>query len=202
MKIFLDTTFGITVGLLNNHNEWIDYQFVDGQKGSAVIHKIILDLLEKNTLSIEDVKDLFQIAGPGSYTGMRVSDGISQIFEWQNIKTYSFYHFDVPRFLGINSGIWFANAFKGELFLYKWINENVEKHLLKIDKALDLLLVTDIPVFSSFENEKVDCSYKLTKDMIKNNSKTIFDYVEKNNLKKELYYFRTVDEEFSRGPKP
>jgi hypothetical protein len=29
----------------------------------------------------------------------------------------------------------------------------------------------------------------------------VFDYVEENSLKKELYYFRTLDEEFSRGPK-
>ena len=86
MKLFLDTTFGITVGLLDDQNEWLDYSFVDGQKGSAVIHKIILDLLEKNNLSIKNVKALFQIAGPGSYTGMRVSDGISQIFDWQKFR--------------------------------------------------------------------------------------------------------------------
>jgi tRNA threonylcarbamoyladenosine biosynthesis protein TsaB len=201
MKLFLDTTFGITVGLLDDQNEWLDYSFVDGQKGSAVIHKIILDLLEKNNLSIENVKALFQIAGPGSYTGMRVSDGISQIFDWQNITTYAFYHFDVPKLLNINSGIWFANAFKGELFLYKWIDETYEKYLLKTAEAIEQLLSSDIPIFTSFENDKVDCKYGLTKDLIKQNSKEIFDYVEENNLRKELYYFRTVDEEFSVGTK-
>ena len=201
MKLFLDTTFGITVGLLNEKNGWVDYSFVDGQKGSAVIHKLILDILEKNNLSIEDVKVLFQIAGPGSYTGMRVSDGISQTFEWQKIRTYSFYHFDVPKILNINSGVWFANAFKGELFIFKWNDKENEKLLLRMDEALNYLEGADIPIYASFQNNSVDSEYELTKDLIKENSKNVFDYVEDKNLKKELFYFRTLDEEFSRGQK-
>jgi tRNA threonylcarbamoyladenosine biosynthesis protein TsaB len=201
MKLFLDTTFGITVGLLNDKNSWIDYSFVDGKKGSAVIHKLILDVLEKNSLSVGDIKVLFQIAGPGSYTGMRVSDGISQIFEWQKIKTYSFYHFDVPKLLNISTGVWFANAFKGELFVYKWNDDKNNKLLMKLEDALNFLETTDIPVYTSFLNDSVKSNYELTKDLIKLNSKNVFDYVEENSLKKELYYFRTLDEEFSRGPK-
>ncbi len=199
MKLFLDTTFGITVGLLNNENEWLDYEFIEGQKGSAVIHKLIKDLLDKNDLDIESVSILFQIAGPGSYTGMRVSDGISQIFNWQNIKTFSFYHFDIPRIVGVESGVWFANAFKGEVFLYSWSGESFDKKLLKEQEAFNMLKDSDIPIFSSFTNDKAIFEYSLTKELIHENCKLVFSYIEEANIQKELYYFRTIDEEFSRG---
>ena len=47
MKLFLDTTSGITVGLLSEENAWLAYEFIDGQKGSAVIHGIIHKALEQ-----------------------------------------------------------------------------------------------------------------------------------------------------------
>lgn len=201
MKIFLDTTSGITVGLLDQDNKWLDYQYLEGQKGSAVIHKMILDSLNKCELDISDISVLFQTAGPGSYTGMRVSDGISQIFEWQNINTYSFYHFDIPKIIGVDKGLWFVGAFKGEMFHYEWNSDDEKKSLMKLEESLNLLKRSDIPVFTSFEDEKLEFNYELTKDMIYSNSKLIFDFIENNNIKKELYYFRTIDEEFSRSNK-
>jgi tRNA threonylcarbamoyladenosine biosynthesis protein TsaB len=73
MDLFIDTTYGITVGLLDSGYDWIDYQFIEGKKGSALIHKVIYDLVSKNNSSIKNIGQIFQVSGPGSYTGMRVS---------------------------------------------------------------------------------------------------------------------------------
>ena len=106
MKLFIDTTFGITAGLVDANLEWKQYKYIEGQKGSAVIHSLIDDLLSLEGIEARDIEALIQVSGPGSYTGMRVAQGIADIFEWQKFPVFSFYHFEVPKLLGESKGIW------------------------------------------------------------------------------------------------
>lgn len=194
MKLFIDTTSGITVGLLDSANDWIEYRHEKDKKSSAVIHKLLNELCENNGLDIKEIKQLFQVSGPGSYTGMRVSEGITNIFEWQNFKVNSFYHFEVPKILGIKKGIWIADAFKGETFLFKWDESGESKELIKKD---EVDVSSDIPLFVLSDPEReADVQ---TKDLIYNNSKMLFDEIEKRDLKRELYYYRTIEMEFSKA---
>ena len=70
MYLFIDTTKDITVGLLNREFEWIEYEFFENAKGSALIHKCIYDQLERQNIGLDNIEGLVQLAGPGSYTGM------------------------------------------------------------------------------------------------------------------------------------
>ncbi len=194
MRLFLDTTFGVSVGLLNSSFEWVEYKFLENKKSSSVIHSLILEILMKNNLEVKDVKSLFYVAGPGSYTGMRVSQGIVDIFDWQNFEVFSFYHFDVPRLLGMKKGIWIGDAFKGEVFVHRWEDGKEEQ---KLYKKNDFELPVDIPLFLLQNPDEKDC--KETQKLIKDNAKDLFKIIEKEKMKKELFYYRTIDMEFSRS---
>ena len=63
MNLFIDTTLGITVGLLNEENEWVEYKSIKGQKGSAIIHKLIFDMINKYSLKIQDLVECFKFQG-------------------------------------------------------------------------------------------------------------------------------------------
>ncbi|MBF0299991.1 MAG: hypothetical protein HQK51_14795 [Oligoflexia bacterium] len=126
LGLFLDTTFYMIIGLLNENNKWIDYYHSNEQKSSALIHKQIDEIIKKNNFKKEAINRVIHVAGPGSYTGVRVSRGISEVFALLDRQVFSFYHFDVPKYLEIKKGLWFAKAFKGEFFVYEWNYNNIE----------------------------------------------------------------------------
>lgn len=195
MYLFIDTTKDITVGLLGDDYEWVEYEYFENAKGSAIIHKCIYDQLEKQNKKINDVKGLVQIAGPGSYTGMRVSEGIAQIFNWQQFKTYSFYHYEVPRLLGSEQGTWFANAFKGEYFLFSWKKE--EESILLIKKEeFDINTIKNL--YTSFLFDDFERDILLTSKLIYKNGKSLFKKIIDENVHRPLYYYRTLDQEYTR----
>lgn len=195
MYLFIDTTKDVTVGLLNNNFEWIEYEHFEGARGSALIHKCIYDQLEKQNKKINDIKGLIQIAGPGSYTGMRVSEGVSQIFNWQGFDTYSFYHYEVPKLLGHEKGTWFANAFKGEYFLYRWNNEEESKTLVKKDE-FDIYSVDKL--FTSFLFDDLEKNISLTSKLIYDKGQKLFEKVVGEKIQRPLYYYRTLEQEYTR----
>lgn len=193
MNLFIDTTFGITVGLLDTDYNWIDYEFTAEKKGSALMHGMIYSLLLKNKSSVREVNQIFQVSGPGSYTGMRVSQGIASIFEWQEVKVNSFYHYEVPRMLGVEKGEWIINAFKGETFIYAWSGGEGSKSLTRSD-AVE---VSDIPRFTV--GELAEKGMVSTQALIYQHPQDVFGFVAQNDLKRDLYYFRTIEMEFSRA---
>lgn len=195
MYLFIDTTKDITVGILNQDLSWQSYEYLAGAKGSAQIHDHIFNTCEKFGHKIKDFKGVIQVAGPGSYTGMRVSDGVSQIFDWQGFETYSFYHFDVPTLLGKHKGTWVGNAFKGEVFLYQWDDNKTEKTLMSSD---DFLNIDKNGFYTSFVDEKLEGNFIYTSELIKKNSKEIFTEIFNNETKKDLFYYRSIEQEYTR----
>lgn len=193
MYLFIDTTKDITLGVLDQEFNWLQYDYYHAAKGSAQIHAYIHEACRRQNIKTADLDGLVQVAGPGSYTGMRVSDGVSQIFNWQNFKTYGFYHYDVPLILGHQKGVWVANAFKGELFCCRWQGENITKELVDTDK---FDISGDEDIYTSFKDDKLDGDLIYTSELIKNNSKKVFSYIISNNIKKELYYYRSIDQEY------
>jgi tRNA threonylcarbamoyladenosine biosynthesis protein TsaB len=176
-SLFLDTTSGLTIGLLDSQYLWLAYEMTDEKRPSEVIHEKIFTMLSLFNLQIEQVQ-VFTIAGPGSYTGMRLSEGFAQILNWHGLKIYSFYHFDVPLLTGILAGQWITNAFKNQIFSFQWNGENNSTELLS--NCEDLAAIT----------------MEQTKELIHLCPHEIFSKVVLLNHKKETYYFRTLEEEF------
>ena len=84
MYLFVDTTDKITFGLLDDQFQWKEYFYDPKMVISTKIHLLIHEVLKKYELTFSDLNSIIYCAGPGSYTGMRVSEGISQILQWQN----------------------------------------------------------------------------------------------------------------------
>lgn len=176
-SLFIDTTAGLTIGLLDESFSWKSFDISADNKPSETIHTKIFNLLNQYQLQLKDIR-LFYIAGPGSYTGMRLSEGLADIVKWNEIETFSFYHFDIPKYLGIKKGQWITNAFKKEIFSYTW-DENIESKELLAECL----------------NEEAFTLQK-TQEFIKQMPVEIFSKVVLLNEKKETYYFRTLEAEF------
>lgn len=198
MYLYLDTTTTIQYGILNEKFEWIDFKCVDSNRSSAELHYLMYELNKKNDIKLNQIIKVFYGAGPGSYTGMRVSEGVVNILDWQGYRFNSFYHFEIPRFCGYESGVWIAKAFKGEYFVYYWDGAlNGYKLLKEIDLHL-FLASNDKTVFAN-EIFLEDKQYVNTNDLICLNSQAVFSTVNSNNETKELFYYRPLDMEFTRA---
>lgn len=198
--LYLDTTDHLIVGLLDSNLSWIEYLELDDRKSSGKIHGVIFELLEKYELSVESLSGVFQVSGPGSYTGMRVSEGIVRVFDWESIPTYSFYHFDVPKITGITEGKWLSSAFKGEVFVYSWSEEDSNKFLFK-DSDLASFIHSSNPIYTHFDLDNIDLHndkvIKYSSELIKNKSKEVFRHVLDRKMRVEPFYYRSLEIEFS-----
>ncbi len=191
-SLFIDTTSGLEIGLLDSSFTWLEYTSVKDLKPSEVIHYKIFELLKKYNLNITQIR-CFVSSGPGSYTGMRLSEGLAQVFEMNGMKVYSFYHFEVPMLIGIIRGFWTTNAFKGQVFIYNWSEGISEKELIN----KELLSISDANLGFTIDNTEANFT-KLTstKELIKNQASKLFLKLLEKNMRVEPYYFRTLDEEF------
>lgn len=193
-SLYVDSTSGLVVGLLDANFNWVEYMDINEKKPSEVIHVEIYNLIKKYNLDLKGMSFFFS-AGPGSYTGMRLGEGIAQILDWEDHNVFSFLHFDVPKIIGVKKGFWVTNAFKGQVFSYNWnLETNIsEKELINSEnfKIIDPNLG-----YTLTSNSKEYFELKNTKDLIKNYSSIIFSHVHKEKMREAPYYFRTLDEEF------
>lgn len=193
-SLYVDSTSGLVVGLLDSNFNWIEYRDIDEKKPSEVIHVEIYNLVKKYNLNLKTMKFFFS-AGPGSYTGMRLGEGIAQVLAWEGCKVFSFLHYEVPKITGVKKGFWVTNAFKGQVFSYNWNLEAgiSEKELIN---SVDFKIVDPELGYTLTSNSKDYYLLKNTKDLIKNSSAIIFSHVYKEEIREAPYYFRTLDEEF------
>lgn len=200
MYLYLDTTEKLIIGLLDESFQWVDYFEEDIRSASSRIQGIIFDNLSHHGKKISDIKVVFQASGPGSYTGMRVSEGLSQIMEWHDYPIYSFYHYEVPFMMGIQSGTWNSNAYKGDIFLYHWEGEKEDFELIKEYKLKE---TQGDHLYSHFHKEPFELidDENLTSVMIKNDPKKFFNILLDNQLRREPYYYRPLEVEFTKPKK-
>lgn len=198
--LYMDTSDHLVVGLLNDKFEWLEFIELEGARNSGRIHGAIYEILIRHNLESKNLTAVIQNAGPGSYTGMRVSEGISQIFEWQGIPVCSFFHFEVPEMLGVSQGKWIAKAFKGEFFVSIWNGKQRTTELLNSAVAADLVKNEKLYCHfkKSLEKDFLDCSKNFyeTGELIFGQCTKLFPLVLERKSRLSPYYFRTVDQEF------
>jgi len=194
MFLFVDTTEKITLGLMNEKMEWIEFISEDKSKISAQIHMYIYELCKKHNCNLNEIDAVLYCAGPGSYTGMRVSEGLSDILHWHETKVYTFYHFEVPTLLGIESGSWISEAFKGEYFVYSWSASKKVRELIKKEE-FDLKEIDNIYAKNSLTLDSIS---EFTDDMIKERSSELFPHILKREKREDILYYRKLEEEFKR----
>ncbi len=192
--LFLDSSFYLQFGLLNEKLEWVDFREIQNKKGSSVLHGELHEFLKKNNQQVKDIKKIILSGGPGSYTGIRLAEGMAQIFEWQNVEISSFYCFEIPYFKGIKKGCWCAEAFKSEIFLYEW-NEDKSRHcFIKMNQFKDY--ISEKKKLYHVSDRIQGYQTESTTQLLKEYPQQIFSRVLKRKDRFKPFYFRSSEKEF------
>ncbi|MBT5093809.1 MAG: hypothetical protein HOM21_06190 [Halobacteriovoraceae bacterium] len=193
--LFLDSSDKLFLGLLNSENDWIGYNQTELKKGASNIHKLLNDLLSEHQIVLKDVKKLVHISGPGSYTGVRITEGLCQIFDWNDFEVFSFYHFDIPQILGIEQGYWVSHAFKGEFYYMHWNGKEEQKSgLLKLSEYPKLTEL-GVPIFTHCRGEPF-LTAEQTSDLMLKNPQKLFNRIISEKWRKPPFYYRKLEDEF------
>ena len=192
--LFLDTSSYLQFGLISKELEWIDFREIQNKKGSSILHGELHRFFEDNHIKGRDIKKIILGNGPGSYTGIRLGEGISQIFEWQGTQINSFYGFEIPCFSGIEAGSWCARAFKDEVFIYEWNDEQSRSLFLKT-KDFKSYAPPQGDLYHT-HGSFLDKELKSTTELLRKSPKKIFHRVLEQAKHLPPCYFRPLEKEF------
>ena len=191
MWLYLDTTSNLTLGLFDRSEKWWVEEFKT-QKTSLILQEKIWSLLDKHTIKLSQIESIVYMAGPGSYTGMRIGKGFIDICEWQGIDTYSLYHFHVPQMLGQGHGLFVENAFKNEWFIYDYSTQKSE--LISREQLEQKVL--GIENLFSIEGKINGAPSLATKKLVHENGVELMKKVVGEKRSEDLLYYRPMNQEF------
>ncbi|MBA2404423.1 MAG: hypothetical protein H0V66_06605 [Bdellovibrionales bacterium] len=202
-SLFIDSTYDITLGILDQDLQWIKFEKFFGQKASAIIQKETHQLLQASGLKLSELEAVITIAGPGFYTGLRLSEGFADVLIFLGIKHYSFLSYHIPALTGVKSGVWMTKAYRGEYFFHFWDEtssrnelvaaKELEKFMENVDKS-QIYIHSDSAIDEFSRNLIGECL--TTHDLLKQHSKNIFSAIIKSQTKVDSYYFRAPEDEF------
>lgn len=196
--LFIDTTYDISIGVLGQNDLWLDFQIFKGQKVSNVLQKEIYNILKKHDLKLNTFTNVISVAGPGFYTGLRLSEGFADVLKLSGIQHFSFLSYHIPRLVGIEEGAWITKAYRGEYLIHKWgldkssdilISEHeLNSHLSNLKNIfIHSESAVDDKIMNSIQN------YQTTQNLIQKYPENIFKHL---NYQTSSYYFRAPEDEF------
>jgi len=191
--LYIDTTDKLILGLLDETFQWVSYQKFNDVKPSEALHLEVKNLMEKYKLNLMLDIHIINAAGPGSYTGMRLTEGFVQVLSLEKIPMSSFYHFEVPMLYSVNSGIFISNAFKNQFFQYTWDLSHkdpgtgilIDKNNMNFSKS----------VYTLGEDQNFSQTTS-TIDLLKNFPDIILKKIVQRNIELPSYYYRALEDEF------
>lgn len=219
-SLYIDTSNNVIIGLLDHNFNWIEYKQIDIPMASVSLHFEINELLERQNKAIRNVNGVYEIAGPGSYTGVRLSRSIVDIFTLNSVKTISTYHHTVSELISDQKGLWFCNAFKDEIFVYEFDQKvsSINQKMRLVSEKVFLNILNDyisngLKIYTA---DKTQIEYKMRKyelvlntlrsfgfnniidsnELIYNNSTKVFNYLSENPMMMDSFYFRSNEKEF------
>ncbi|MCB9094477.1 MAG: hypothetical protein H6621_05340 [Halobacteriovoraceae bacterium] len=201
LSIFIDTSTNCHFGLLDEKYQWVEYQKTN-ERPSLYLHENISKALAKYNLSFSELKNYFIVKGPGSYTGLRFAEGISQFLSWNKKNVLGFYFFELLESLENEKTAWLSNAFKNQFYIHP-VGEEGKLYFLK--DALVKIQELKNDHYDFFTNDKVknvavlgDLNLNFFEDVLKDNSKILFPRIIEMNKNNEIFYFRPLEEEFKK----
>lgn len=198
--LFIDSSYDITLGLLNEKYEWLDFRTFRGQRASNTLQTETFRLLKEMGVGMKDLSAVVTIAGPGFYTGLRLSEGFADVTKFFQIPHYSFYSHEIPGWLGHHDSAWVTKAYRGEYFIY----QDGQQKLIETKDLADLKLPTEVFIHSETAlDEKLRAiagNAKSTLELLKESPRKIFKHVFHEKLIRESFYFRAPEDEFRMNP--
>ncbi len=197
-SLYVDTSNNLTIGLLSKDFQFIAVNEIVTKKSSEIIHDEIKRILDTNQFKVKDLESLFIFSGPGSYTGIRVGEGLAQVFELSGKKIYSFNVFRISEYLNdiadISDLTWIFPAFKGEVFL-----RGTNKSDFELVKESELTDLDGGSLLTHGDNKYSTVCNKNSYELIKKYSMDLFSQVKQNNLRDLPFYYRSIEQEFKKA---
>ncbi len=203
--LFIDSTYDVTLGVLDDDFKWIDFKQYVGQKSSSVLQKEAWNLLSQHSLRPKSLSSIISVAGPGFYTGLRLSEGFADVFKFFGINHYSFFTHEIPSWCGTKSGTWMTKAYRGEYFFHHWTEDAVKSELIAAKDLADYMTQVN-EVFIHSEPSLDATSLALLKktvsthELLKKYPEKILKHVIENKLQRDSFYFRAPEDEFKANP--
>lgn len=201
--LFIDSTYDITLGILDDDLGWIQFEKFANQKASAIIQTETHNLLKRSNLKISDLNTVITVAGPGFYTGLRLSEGFADVFAFSGRKILSFLSYGIPLYTGVKSGVWMTKAYRGEYFFHFWDGEVSRNELVSAKNLESFMKTINMAGFYIHSDSAVDDisrayfqNPQTTFELLKNNPKTIFSEILKAQPRVDSFYFRAPEDEF------
>lgn len=152
---------------------------------------------------MKDLEQVITIAGPGFYTGLRLSEGFADVMTFLGARHLNFMSYDIPYLTGNAHGTWMTKAYRGEYFFHHW-NGSKGQNKLVASKELERYLssVDDSTIYIHSESAIDDFSknflkqWKTTNELLEKEPKIIFANIFKAPQKLDSYYFRAPEDEF------
>lgn len=202
--LYVDSSYDITLGLLDDNLGWLDLRTFKGQRASNTLQTETHRILKDHNQKMDALTSVISVAGPGFYTGLRLSEGFSDVTSFFGIPHYSFYSYEIPQLLGIQKGSWVTKAYRGEYFIYQWEAGVGQTKLLAAKDLETFLHVGDIFIHSetSLDEKLSAITVKAvsTNDLIKKDPVRVFQEIITNKIVRESYYFRAPEDEFRMNP--
>lgn len=177
VALFLDAAKDLTLGLLTSEYRWSDYRIYEGKNHIGLLQSYIYQALAENNQGFDQVSTVFFSAGPGSYTGLRQVKIFCDLCALSQKEVFSFYHYRIPQMSGQKSGTWETYAYKGQNFSYTWSEEEEKQELLPKRECLD--------------------GITLSQKLLEEKSELIFPKIEEARSSQEIFYYRSLYEEFT-----
>lgn len=191
------------MGILDDEFKWLSFERTIGQKASVIIQAHSHKLLEKHQIEVRDLKGIITVNGPGFYTGLRLAEGVSDVFQFFGVKQLSLYTYDIPLWSGINQGTWFTKAYRGEYFIYEWKDQDSSHKLVSTNELPELLTDETYFIHSELSLDQLSSSLikksVMTIELLQRFPDKIFPKVLVSE-KKEPFYFRAPEDEFKANP--
>lgn len=203
MYLFIDSTYDLYLGILDEGLNWICFESHSGQKASGVLQPKVHELLTKHKLLPTSLSGLIIVNGPGFYTGLRLAEGFADVFSFFGVKQYSFYSYEIPFWCGYDKGTWFTKAYRGEYFFYNWSKENNTSRLIKASDLNENLFKGKCFIHSRASldplTEKLLIEPIHTIELLQSRPREVFSEVLRLAVK-EPFYFRAPEDEFKVNP--
>jgi tRNA threonylcarbamoyladenosine biosynthesis protein TsaB len=201
--LFIDSTYDLTIGVLDDGLKWLSFDKFSGQKASAIIQSKAYEKLKELGIKSEDLKGIITIVGPGFYTGLRLAEGFADVFSFFGVKQFSFYSYEIPLWCGHDQGKWFTKAYRGEYFFHHWQGSHSTQDLVIAKEISDHITDEQFFIHSDASLDTISSSLIKnpirTTDLLKDHPASIFPEVLKRK-KREPFYFRAPEDEFKANP--
>lgn len=201
--LYLDTAYNQILGVVEN-GQWLFHERSSGQKASAILHGTLQRACEKLGMEASDIQQVIYLAGPGFYTGLRTGYGVAETLRLLGKEILSFYAHEVPRILGETNYYWLTKAYRGEIFLHRFVEGKGVSQLV-VEKGFSLVPEVGSKVYIhdplALDGEILEkwAHSPCTENLIHGNINRLIPAWKREDPK-DLFYFRAPEEEFRPNP--